>query len=74
MGQDNWTFWIVAALAAGLIVTGILGQRSLGPLRLYARLVRLAVHAAVRSHAPSAAPRLEENLHGPVRAPGRPGI
>lgn len=56
------------------IVAGIIWKRSLGPLGLYARLVRLAVHAAVRSHAPSAAPRLEENLHGPVRAPGRPGI
>ncbi|MBC7220140.1 lipocalin family protein [Candidatus Bipolaricaulota bacterium] len=32
MGQDNWAFWIVAALAAGLIVTGILGAKP--PLRV----------------------------------------
>ncbi len=32
MGQDNWTFWIVAALSAGLVVTGILGAKP--PLRV----------------------------------------
>jgi GT2 family glycosyltransferase len=56
------------------IVAGIIWKRSLGPLGLYARLVRLAVFAAVRPGGPPAAPRLEENLRGPVRASGRPGI
>lgn len=60
--------------AAPRIVAGIIWKRSLGPLRLYGRLVRLAVLAAVRSKSPFAAPRLEENLCRPVRSPGRPGI
>ncbi|MFZ5929537.1 MAG: glycosyltransferase family 2 protein [Acidobacteriota bacterium] len=56
------------------IVAGMIWKRSLGPLGLYGRLVRLAVFAAVLPGRRQAAPRLEENLRGPVRAPGRPGI
>lgn len=56
------------------IVAGIFWNRSLGPLIVYGRLVRLAVSAAAALRARPAAPRLEENLRGPVHAPDRPGI
>lgn len=56
------------------IVAGMIWKRSLGPLSMYGRLVRLALLAAFSSRGRLAAPRLEENLRGPVRAPGRPGI
>ncbi len=56
------------------IVAGMIWKRSLGPLGLYGRLVRLAVRAAVLPGRRQAAPRLEENLRGPARAPGRSGI
>lgn len=60
--------------AAPRIVAGMIWKRSLGPLGLYGRLVRLALLAAWSSNGRFAAPRLEENLRGPARAPGRPGI
>jgi GT2 family glycosyltransferase len=56
------------------IVAGMFWKRSLGPLSVYGRLVRLAVFAAVSPGGRLAAPRLEEEMRGPVRAPGRPGI
>mgnify|MGYP001070302267 CR=1 FL=1 len=65
------------SLVAGLcprIVTGILASRSLGPLRIYGRLVRLAVRTAVSPAKLACAPRLEEDLRDPVRSPGGPGI
>lgn len=56
------------------VVTGIFATRSGGPLRVYGKLVRLAVRAAVRSAATACSPRLEEDLREPAQAPGRPGI
>lgn len=56
------------------IVAGMIWKRSLGPLVVYGRLVRLALLAVWSSKGRHEAPRLEENLRGPVRAPGRPGI
>lgn len=56
------------------IVTGILWQRSLGPLCLYAKLVRLACAAAVAPVRLLAALQPEEELRDPARAPGRPGL
>ncbi|MGQ9918983.1 MAG: glycosyltransferase family 2 protein [Bryobacteraceae bacterium] len=56
------------------VVTGMLWKRSLGPLRLYARLVRLALGAAVAPAQSIAARQPEEELRRPARAPGRPGI
>jgi GT2 family glycosyltransferase len=60
--------------AAPRIVAGMFRKRSLGPLGLYGRLVRLAVLAAVSPGGRLAAPRLEEGMRGPASAPGRPGI
>lgn len=54
------------------IVAGMIWKRSLGPLSLYGRLVRLALRAALSSSVRFARP--EENLRRPVRASGRPGI
>jgi N-acetylglucosaminyl-diphospho-decaprenol L-rhamnosyltransferase len=65
------------SVIAGLcprVVTGMLVSRSLGPLRIYGRLVRLAVRTAVSPAERACAPRPEDNLRDPVRAPGRPGI
>lgn len=56
------------------IVTGMLWKRSLGPLCLYARLVRLALGAAVAPAQRFAACQPEEELPAPVRAPDRPGL
>jgi hypothetical protein len=56
------------------VVTGMLWKRSLGPLRLYARLVRLALAAAVAPVQGLAACQPKEELRDPARAPGRPGI
>ncbi|MEJ5370055.1 MAG: glycosyltransferase family 2 protein [Bryobacteraceae bacterium] len=56
------------------IVTGIFWQRSLGPLRLYAKLVRLACAAAVAPGQRPAALQPEEELRDPAHAPGRPGL
>ncbi len=56
------------------VVTGMLWKRSLGPLQLYARLVRLAFAAAVAPVQRLAVCQPEEELRDPARAPGRPGI
>jgi N-acetylglucosaminyl-diphospho-decaprenol L-rhamnosyltransferase len=55
------------------VVTGMLWKRSLGPLRLYARLVRLALAAAVAPVQGLAACQPKEELRDPARAPGPPG-
>lgn len=55
------------------VVTGMFALRSVGPLRVYGRLVRLAARAAVF---PAAAEQLqpEEETREPAPAPGRPRI